>query len=370
MSEYQCYEFVALDRPLTSKQMMELRAISTRAEITPTRFWNEYEWGDLKANPATLVERYFDAHLYYANWGTHRLMLRIPAKRGNLKVLRAYFHGDAARAHIAGEHLILDLHSEDEGSDDYEESQGSLAALAPIRTELIRGDLRVAYLAWLLAVQAGDVADKDAEPPVPPGLSDLTAAQAAMVEFLRIDEGLLAAAATTSAVETDGTDALRAWALGLTARVKDEWLLRAVADPDLALGGELRRVFRRTARTASRPGRRVAELRAAAEEMRAKRERAEARAEKRAKRVTEVARNKRLDGLSKRVDAAWAELEGLVVKSEYEEAISLAIDLRDLAKRDGPCAPFAAPFAAMRKRQLRRRAFFDRWKRVNELHRG
>lgn len=81
MSEYQCYEFVALDRPLTPKQMAELRAISTRAEITPTRFWNEYQWGDLKADPAKLVERYFDAHMYFANWGTHRLMLRVPSAR-------------------------------------------------------------------------------------------------------------------------------------------------------------------------------------------------------------------------------------------------------------------------------------------------
>ena len=39
MSEYQCYELVALDRPLAAKQMAELRAISTRAEISPTRFW-------------------------------------------------------------------------------------------------------------------------------------------------------------------------------------------------------------------------------------------------------------------------------------------------------------------------------------------
>ena len=61
MSEHQCYEFVALDRPLTAKQMSELRAISTRAEISPTRFWNEYQWGDLKADPAKLMERYFDA---------------------------------------------------------------------------------------------------------------------------------------------------------------------------------------------------------------------------------------------------------------------------------------------------------------------
>ena len=102
MSEYQCYEFVALDRPLTSKQMAELRAISTRAEVSPTRFWNEYQWGNLKADPIKLIELYFDAHMYFANWGTHRLMLRLPAKRVDTKALRAYFVGDAARAMVAG----------------------------------------------------------------------------------------------------------------------------------------------------------------------------------------------------------------------------------------------------------------------------
>jgi hypothetical protein len=38
MSEYQCYEFLALDRSLTKKQRAELRSISTRAEVTATRF--------------------------------------------------------------------------------------------------------------------------------------------------------------------------------------------------------------------------------------------------------------------------------------------------------------------------------------------
>lgn len=51
MSEYQCYELAALDRPLTSKQMAELRAISTRAEITPTRFWNELPVGRSEGRP-------------------------------------------------------------------------------------------------------------------------------------------------------------------------------------------------------------------------------------------------------------------------------------------------------------------------------
>lgn len=139
MSEYQCYEFVALDRPLTPKQMAELRAISSRAEISPTRFWNEYQYGDLKADPAKLVERYFDAHLYFANWGSHRLMLRLPLARVDAKGLRAYFVGGATTARIAGEYLILDLRTEDEEPED---GEGALAALAPLRTELMREDPR------------------------------------------------------------------------------------------------------------------------------------------------------------------------------------------------------------------------------------
>lgn len=33
MSEYQYYEFAAIDRPLTRTEMAELRAVSTRAVI-------------------------------------------------------------------------------------------------------------------------------------------------------------------------------------------------------------------------------------------------------------------------------------------------------------------------------------------------
>ena len=61
VSEYQYYDFRAIDRPLTRKEMAALRSISTRAAITTTSFTNHYEWGDLKANPSKLLEKYFDA---------------------------------------------------------------------------------------------------------------------------------------------------------------------------------------------------------------------------------------------------------------------------------------------------------------------
>jgi hypothetical protein len=78
MSEYQYYEFQAIDQPLTDEQQRALRAISTRAQITATSFTNEYHWGDLKADPKKLLWQYFDAFLYVANWGSHWLSFRMP----------------------------------------------------------------------------------------------------------------------------------------------------------------------------------------------------------------------------------------------------------------------------------------------------
>jgi hypothetical protein len=40
MSEYQYYEFVAIDRPLTRNEIAELRSRSSRATITATGFTN------------------------------------------------------------------------------------------------------------------------------------------------------------------------------------------------------------------------------------------------------------------------------------------------------------------------------------------
>lgn len=80
MSEYQYYEFQAIDRPLSEQQMSELRACSSRATITATRFTNSYNWGDLKGDPKRWMEKYFDAFVYLANWGTRELMFRLPRR--------------------------------------------------------------------------------------------------------------------------------------------------------------------------------------------------------------------------------------------------------------------------------------------------
>ena len=53
MSEYQYYEFQAVDRPLSDADRQALRGLSTRARITATSFTNEYHWGDFKGESRT-----------------------------------------------------------------------------------------------------------------------------------------------------------------------------------------------------------------------------------------------------------------------------------------------------------------------------
>ncbi len=74
----------------TQSEMAEPRRLSTRAEITSTRFRNEYNWGDFKGPPDRMIEKYFDAHVYFADWETYRLMLRIPRESIDEEMLIAY----------------------------------------------------------------------------------------------------------------------------------------------------------------------------------------------------------------------------------------------------------------------------------------
>jgi len=200
MSEYQYYEFAAIDRPLTRAQMAQLRAVSTRAVITASGFANHYEWGDLKADPADWMRRYFDAFVHTANWCSCRLALRVPLSTFRKAELEPFAAGHALTIEASDEHWIIDW-SLDE-SEDYDRFGGEdgsswMRRLVPLRDELLRGDLRPLYLGWLAA--AVDIDDDVLEPQAPPGLAELSPSQQALAEFIEVDPDMLAAAAAGSA---------------------------------------------------------------------------------------------------------------------------------------------------------------------------
>jgi hypothetical protein len=199
VSEYQYFEFQAIDRPLNKREMAELRSYSTRARITPTGFVNDYSWGDFKGDADVWMDKYFDAFLYFANWGTRILKLRLPEKLLNAKTARLYAVGEHAAARVRNGNVIISFHSENEDVEDSVESEGLLASLISVRSELVRGDLRALYLGWLLCVQNGERDPDSLAPPVPADLTKLSASLTSLVKFLRIDRALIRASAKTAA---------------------------------------------------------------------------------------------------------------------------------------------------------------------------
>jgi len=113
--------------------------LSTRARITSSSFVNDYQWGDLKGDPRAWMERYFDAFLYLANWGTRRIALRLPVGVLDAKVAAQYCVGQSAHSWATSTHVILDLSSEDEDGDEWWEEEGRLASIVPARAELAAG---------------------------------------------------------------------------------------------------------------------------------------------------------------------------------------------------------------------------------------
>lgn len=382
MSEYQYYEFLAIDRPLDDDEQTAVRSLSTRARITATSFVNEYHWGDFRGNPARLMERYYDAHLYAANWGTHRVMFRLPCDLLDPAVVGDYRVGDQVSAWVAGEFVVLDLASQDDAGEfdfDYD-AETLLSAIVGVRAELAAGDLRPLYLAWLAAYGAWerdeDVFDRDAdddlEPPVPPGLGRLTAAQRALAAFLRLDEDLLAVAARTSPPldkAASDSDELAAWVNRLPVVEKNRLLTRVLNGEAARVRMEMLRRFRRdnAPNLPPTPRRSVADLLDAAARERSERARrlAAQQAEEQARReqARALARERRLDELARDEAAAWSRVEAMIATkrpAEYNAAVTLLTELQALAERDGHHDTFALRTMEIRQTHARKPSLIDR----------
>jgi hypothetical protein len=376
MSEYQYYEFHAIDRPLTEKEMRELRAYSTRARITPTSFVNDYSWGNFKGDEDAWMEKYFDAFLYVANWGTRVLKLRLPSRLLDLETAHLYCSGEQAFAREKSGQVILTFMSEDEGGDGWVEGDGWLSSLISVRAELARGDMRGLYLGWLLCAQSGELDDEDIEPPVPPGLGQLSASLESLVKFLRIDTDLLHVAALASLQMVDVREKqaeIRKWVAELQADEKDDVLARLIAGEDIAPATELRRRFVRectqegqqTARQSRR--RTAAELLRSAEDLAEENRRVAAQkaAEEKARRErkTAILRAKHLDEIAGREPGLWNEVENLISTKQpksYDSAVELLVDLRDLASRKGKTDEFRTGLDAICMAHARKPSFLKR----------
>ncbi|MPZ00911.1 MAG: hypothetical protein GEU97_23665 [Actinophytocola sp.] len=385
MSEYQYYEFLAIDQPLDARAQDEVRSLSTRARITATSFVNEYHWGNFRGDPRQMVERYYDAHLYLANWGTRQIMLRLPRSVVGLADVERYCVGEYVDAWTAGEFLVLALTSEDDPDDWDYEPHGSLGAIVGVRAELTAGDRRPLYLAWLAGYGTWErdeyvfdrIEDEELEPPVPPGLSTLTAAQQELAGFLRLDDELLAVAAEASPPLNETAydrRQLANWVKHLAPKEKESLLVRVILEQPSAVRMEMLRRFRGDTAASADHGaspRSVGGFLDAAARRRAERVRRErarrAEEEARLEEQRALARERRLDELARDEEGAWSRVDAMITTrkpAEYDAAVALLTELQALAEREARTGEFARRSGALRQEHARKPSLLDRLTRA------
>ena len=109
MSEYQYYEFQAIDRPLHEAEQAEISRLSRRVTLTPRQAVFTYSYGDFPGNAIDVLGKYFDAMLCLANWGTKRLVFRLPRSVVDAETLAPYCFPDVISTSVTSNAVLLDI---------------------------------------------------------------------------------------------------------------------------------------------------------------------------------------------------------------------------------------------------------------------
>jgi hypothetical protein len=367
MSEYQYYAWQTIDRPLTAAERKEVDRLSSHITVTALGAWVDYSWGDFKHDPIQVLVDYFDAFFYFANWGSKQLAFRFPKDLLDPWPLQPYIVEPYISLKTLGDYYILDFDlSEEEPSDEWMEEGDWLGMVAPLRADILRGDYRALYLAWLHAVELyhpDEIAEDEPEPPVPPGLQKLTAPLQAMVEFFGIDKTLLGVAAEASPEPRE--EARIDWAAAIAQlphEERDSFLLRlAQNEPHLSLAFQ-RRLQAKTPFPSPQlapPQRTVEDL------LTLQQERVQAERQRRAE-AARLKRQKELADLERREPQLWAEIEeliGLAKANAYDAATNHLVNLRELAQRRGELETFQTRVNTLAERYRRKSSLIERFRR-------
>lgn len=351
MSEYQYYEFQALDRRLTEPEQQYIHTLSSRVQLTPTQAIFVYNYADFRGDPQKVLEKCFDAMLYMANWGSRQLMFRFPKDAVDVPALKKYVYDsgeDVVALSTTGAHVILNISTTNDDLADWIDSgEGNLSRLVALREDIMRGDYRALYLAWLnaarWAIEFSEEEDELYEPPVPPNLKNLSAPLRHFVEFFALDEDLIDTGAEASLSGQQAAADLEGKIGDLPESVRNDLLcqvLRGEARVDLELKRRLRELLP-AAPALPQPGapaRTITQIVEAAEALACRREEEE-------KRKTEAARVRRLKALIPQEPGLWQQVYALIAQKKtaaYEDAIKILVQLRDLAEFQGQQAQFQA----------------------------
>ena len=343
MSEYQYYEWQTVDRLLTEDEQQAVRNLSSHIEVSSSRAVVTYAYGSFKHDPRQVLARFFDAHLYLANWGSRRLMFRFPSGLVGRDMVDPHCIQDRITFKTADGFDVLDMDLSEEEGGGWIEGEGALSGLISLRNDILHGDYRSVYLAWLKAMSVRDgylphgrksSALKPTVPAIPVGLKQLTPALKRFVEQFDVPASLVEAAAEHSPelAETVAMD-FRPLVAQFPREECDRFLCR-FAQGDVTAGMELKKqllALESRPPAASGPSRSIDELLKRAEAIETARKR---RQEQEARRKHEA----EMKALAEREAETWQQVASLVDRKQtksYDEAVQLLAKLAQLAEFRG-----------------------------------
>jgi hypothetical protein len=337
MSEYQYYEFQTVDRPLSEEERHEISSWSSRTTPTLNQAIFTYSYSDFPKSPKKVVEEYFDAMIYLSNWGSKRLMFRFPRSIIDAELFTPYCLFDSVSTIVTEDYIILDLFfNDEEGGGNWIEGEGWLSSLIMLRNDILNGDYRILYLAWLNSLNfeynIEDYLEKQ-EPPIPDNLQNLSAPLKSFIEFFEIDKDLIDAASVASINRTSSTEFdIEKSVAQLSEAERINFLVRLAKGEDhvnLLLKKRLKEVFSEKTKSNNPSQRRtIGAILKLSKDILKQRKEAE-------RKEAERARIHRLQQLEKKEAELWKQVFVLINTKKtnaYDEAVNILKDLRDLAK--------------------------------------
>lgn len=132
--------------------------MSSRVDLTPTRAVFTYSFSDFRYDEEQIVFEYFDFMFYMSNWGTKRILIKIPEGIGNFKELKKYnitvetSYVQEIRVYKRSKFILIDINfTEEEGLGWIDENQSY--GFESIRREIIEGDYRALFMIWLRFIE-------------------------------------------------------------------------------------------------------------------------------------------------------------------------------------------------------------------------
>jgi hypothetical protein len=371
MSEYQYYEFAAIDGPISDEGLRYARGCSSRANVSRVRWQNTYSFGDFHGSEDTLL-KYYDAHFYIANWGTVRLGLAFPKGAIDLKAIRPYLrrgkrYENTLTIKEIGNRCIVYWERNEEGGGGWTEGEGLIDQLIGVREELLRGDYRALFLGWLADFHPDEGEDpKDGTvvmPPIPAGLDHLSPALEALIEHFPVDPDALAVAAGLSQASTSDRIPMTTILERLSVSEMRALLARVAEGGGAGVMTELNRLTYPRVQIPSGKAMSCIDFAAKTIEIRKLRQKQETEAAAAKQQREAELRKQHLASIMQRADTLWSGLDPLMdqkIASAYDQAAAQLQELRDAYSQAGDIRGFQQKLDGFRRRYSNRPAMLRR----------